>query len=351
MTKKIITAVALVFFCMQITVLVAAPTPQDGPVIPKKVQKLLDKAGKAMGKKDFTKARELLEKALAIDPKVGETYFQMANWEISQKKFKEAINQLNKAIEVAPTHASAITLLARIYNGLAGQEYKNQNLDAANGYYAKVVAIPNVELTNDSKKYKLEALFRLGVNHYLSNKPAASNENLQKFVAYDEAKTTMNPQYLSFSTFILGVNYAKLKDTVNSDKYLNQFMKLSKDDQQNPNLPIAYLYLGANEYSILEKEVEKIKADKNVKDKDKKKKIAELAKSKSSIAANLEKSIEMKSDIAEAYPTLGNYYYHLGENDKAIKAYSTYIEKFPNAADVSTFKKLIEEIKKASKKK
>lgn len=350
MTKKIITAVALVFFCMQITVLVAAPIPQEGQPVPKKVQKLLDKAEKAMGKKDFPKARELYEKALEIDPKVGETYFKLAMWEIGQKKIEEAINQLNKAIEISPTHNNAITILARIFIGLGNQEYKKQNYKAANEHYAKVIAIPNVEINQKSKTNKLEALFRIGVNNYLMNDPKASNENLVKFVAYPEVQSTMK-QYLSFTTFILGVNYSKLKDMENSNNYLNQFLEITKDDLQNPNLPIAYLYLGANEYSDLEKEVEKIKADKSIKEKDQKSKIAELAKSRSSIATNLEKSIELKSDIPESYPTLGNYYYHCGDTDEAIEAYTTYTEKFPSASDVSTFKKLIEEIKKAQKKK
>jgi tetratricopeptide (TPR) repeat protein len=98
---------------------------------------------------------------------------------------------------------------------------------------------------------------------------------------------------------------------------------------------------------LLEKEAKKIEEDASIKKvRDKKIKIAELAKKTKDIEPYLKKAIEIKPDIEDACKYLGNYYMRCQNKEEALKIYKLLVEKFPNSPQLSTYKKIVEDIEK-----
>lgn len=380
MTKKINLLLIGVFFLSLLVFPLTAEQPDQKTV--KEIEKLMKKGDEKAQKKEFDKAVEFYNQAMALNSEYAPLYYGLARVNNLEKKFDDSIMNLEKAVKIDPNYTIAIDLLIKTIMGL-GQEKANQRLlEESNKYYLKLLEVPGIET---SAKDKLnQANFHIGINYSSLNNPAKANEYLPKVVEFPGLETIDKMMYIralyqaslnyfsltnyseankyfakllqvpdlktqflkiySISLYLMGVVNNELKDYKTSNDYIAQYLDLVKENPSDPWAPLAIFLMGANNFEMLEKEVAPIKNDNN--DKDKSAKIAALAKGYTNIQPNLAKAIELKPDLEPAYMQLGNYYYYCQDLDNAIQTYKTLIEKFPTSQDIDSYKKFLEGVLK-----
>ncbi|MDQ1352415.1 MAG: Tetratricopeptide repeat protein [Acidobacteriota bacterium] len=380
MIKKMNLLLIVVLFLSLLTLPVAAEQPDQKTV--KEIEKLMKKGDEKAQKKEFDKAVDFYNQALALSTEYAPLYYGLARVNNLEKKFDDSIMNLEKAVKLDPNYTPALDLLIKTIMGIGQEKADQKLLEESNNYYLKILGIPGIETAAKDKLN--QANFHIGINYSLLNDPAKANEYLPKVAEFPGLETTdkmmyvralyqmsinyfsmtkfseanqsfakliqvadLKSQYLkiySISLYLLGVVNNELKEYKTSNDYLAQYLELTKENPSDPWAPLATFLVGANNFSVLEKEVAPIKNDAN--DKDKFTKIAALAKANTSIQPYLTKAIELKPDLEPAYMQLGNYYYYCQDLDNAIQIYKTLIEKFPDSQDLESYKKFLDGILK-----
>jgi tetratricopeptide (TPR) repeat protein len=350
--------------------------------VPKKALKLIEKGGEAMKENNYEKAQEAYDKAIELAPEYAPAYSARGRMLVAQKKTEAAISDFDKALELNPNAPQVIQFYAKFLFQLGGDAIRNRQLDQSNTYFLKMLALPGFETILPNIYYKV--LFQLGTNYYMQRKSAESNKYYLKLLGAANLET-LDKKLMVQGTYQVGANYSGLKDFkkaieyfiklldipglkteypslylstlymvgLNSEfandlptstKYLTRFLEEAKDSSEHAQfMPLANLLLGSGLMGMLKEEVKKMD------DKDKVKKIAQLAKSKSEIETYLTRAIELKPDLEPAYMHLGNYYYYCNDLEKAISTYKTLIEKFPNSPDIDQYKKFLKDINSEGK--
>ncbi len=345
MTKKLLIVLFILVFSIQGAILTAE--------VSKKALKQVTKAEKAIQKKDLAKAYDHYKKAIEIEPEYAEPYFGIARLLVGKRQFDAAIKQLDKALEYQPEFPKASELLAKIYFNFGQQHNRNQELGKANENYRKVIAVPGAATA--TKAVYSKATYQIGLNLYTLQNFEESNKMLKKFTKIEGVDTEFTELYKT-AIYVIGVNLTQMKRNDESNEYLLKYIELDKAAPNAQLAPIANFLVGSNNFMKLEKEVEKIKSDK---DKEKKKRIAELTKKhEEKILPYLLSAIELKGDLEPALMTLGNFYYYCDNLEKTKETYESLTTKFPGSPDIAMYKSFLEDInieiekeKKTKKKK
>ena len=338
MTKKIIILLVLTLFLAQGIAFSA------GDEIPKKVLKLEKKGDKALKKNELDKALEYYNEALKLYSEYDQIHCKIASVFTAQKNDIKAFKHLEKALEINPENSMAAKTLIQKCFILANEHLRQKKIDKANDYYLKLIGVAGAE--NLEKEFYSKTLYQLGVNYYIIKKYEKSNEHLLKLVKMPGIETDF-AKFFSIAHYLIGMNFVQMQNLEKSDEYLFKFLEMSKEDSSSQFVAIANFIIGSNNYELLEKEAKKIEEDTSIKKvRDKKLKIAELAKEKKNIDTYLKKAIEMKPDIEDAYKYLGNYYMRCQMKEEALKAYKLLVEKFPNSSQIVVYKKIVEDIEK-----
>jgi len=307
----------------------------------KKAVKLIKKAEKAIKDKDFVKAGEFYQKVIETEPDCAEAYFGMGRLQLAQNQYEAGEKSLAKALELAPDHTGAAKLMARLYFSQAQQLQQQRKVDEANQLYAKLIALPKI--VEVDRPHLAQSLYQLGVNLYTQKKFKESTETLKKFQQVPMVQTEYAPLFPA-SHYIIGLNLSQSKDFNSSNEYLAKYIEIRKDAKEDQLLPLAYFVLASNSFQGLDAEAAPIKADKKAKDR--KEKLAELAaKYRKAIVPNLEKAIELKSDLEPAYVTLGNFYYYAKDLENTVSTYEKMIALFPNSPDKSRYESFLSDVK------
>jgi tetratricopeptide (TPR) repeat protein len=378
MKKKWYVVLVLALFIFQGAALVAADQP------PKKVVKLMKKADKAFNDKEFDKALENYNKALALAPEHGPVYIGIARVQLEQKQMEAALANLEKGLQFDPGNAQAMQALPRILQQLARQAFGQRMMQKAAGYYNKIKDIKGID-TMDQQLY-IEALsqlggimtmekkfaeangffnkvlglpgvdanagmvmqmnYRVGLNFYNMQKFKDAIAAFEKIIAVPDAQIQNDKMYVT-THYLIGLNASQSREYVKSNEYLTKFLGFeSKSDQL---VPLSNFIMGTNHMTMLEKKVQAIREDKSVKNV--KKAIEELTKKHGEIPVYLEKALELSGGLEPAYMHLGNYYYYAGDTPKAVEMYKTLVTKYPTSPDIATYQKFLEEIQKPAGKK
>lgn len=380
MIKKINLILIVVLFLSLLSMPVLAEQPDQKTV--KEIEKLMKKGDEKAQKKEFDKAAEFYNQALALSTEYAPLYFGLARVNNLEKKYDDSILNLEKAVKIDPNYTLALDLLIKTLMGIGQEKADQKLLEESNKYFLKILDIPGVE-TSAKDKLNL-ATFHIGINYSLLNDPAKANEYLPKVVEFPGLDTADKMMYVralyqlsinyftlgkyteanqyfsklfqvpdlktqhlkiySICLYLLGAVNNELQEFKTSNDYLSQYLELTKENPSDPWAPLAIFLVGANNFSMLEKEVIPIKN--NPDDKEKTAKIAALAKGYANIQPNLTKAIELKPDLEPAYMQLGNYYYYCQDLDNSIKLYRTLIEKFPTSQDIEAYKKFLEGVLK-----
>jgi Tfp pilus assembly protein PilF len=201
------------FISVQPAIKAAAPSPAgDATVsaaalkIPHDAQKNFDKANDLIAKEDWTKAKEKLEKALAVYPEYAEAYNNLGVvlGRMGDRKAERA--NLEKAVQLNPHFAAAYVNLAKfsikLRDMVAAENYLDKAVAAGGADSATMTLLANVELLN--KRYEQAVSTCLSLHngppaphmfcHYISahaleseNLMAGARQQLQLFLA-EESK-------------------------------------------------------------------------------------------------------------------------------------------------------------------
>lgn len=336
MTKKIIILLVVTFFLAQGIAFSA------GDEIPKKVLKLEKKGYKAQQKNELDKAMKYYNEALKIYSEYDQIHCKIASVLTAQGNDIEAVNHLEKALEINPENQKAGKTLIQKYFILGNEQLRQKKIDKANDYYLKLIVFSGAK--NLGKEFYSKAMYKLGVNYYAMKKYEKSNEYLLKLVKTPGVETDF-AKFFSISHYLIGMNFVQAEDLKKSNEYLLKFLEMSKEDSSSQFVAIANFIIGSNNYELLEKEAKKIKDDTSIKNiKDKRLKIAELAKENKNIESYLKKAIEIKTDYEDIYIYLINYYIECMRKEEALKIYKMLAEKFPNSKNLPLYKKIIEKL-------
>ena len=342
MTKKNIILLVVTFFLAQGIAFSA------GNEIPKKVLKLEKKGYKAQQKNELDKAMKYYNEALKIYSEYDQIHCKIAEVLTAQGNDIEAVNHLEKALEINPENQMAGKTLIQKYFILGNEQLRQNKIDKANEYYLKLIGFAGTK--NLGKEFYSKAMYRLGVNYYAMKKYEKSNEYLLKLIKVPGVEANFSENF-SISHYYIGMSFFQLQDFKKSNEYFLKYLELNKENSTSQFVAGANFFIGSNNYELLEKEAKKIEEDVSIKEViDKKTKIVELAKETKDIEPYLKKSIEIKPDSEDAYIYLTNYYIKCMRNEEALKICKMLTEKFPNSKNLSLYKKIIEEIKSKQKK-
>ena len=339
MIKKWIVAMIVLVFAFQ-GVVAAADMTIASPS--KKALKLIKKAEKAIKAKDFPKAAEEYNKVIEMEPACAEGYFGLGRLHLVQNQLEEGEKNLVKTLELNPGHTEAAKLLSRLYFSQAQQLQQQRKTAEANLLFVKLTEIPGIE-TADRVSLG-QSLYQLGVNYYTQKKFTESTAFLTRFQKLPMAQTEFAPMFPA-ANYIIGLNCSQMKDYKASEEYLKKYIDARQDVPNDQLLPLAHFIIGSNHFQIMETLAKEIKKDKE--SKDRRKKLADLAaKYADKIVPQLEKAIELKSDLEPAYMTLGNFFYYANEMDKTVATYEKMVSLFPSSPDLGQYKKFLEDLNK-----
>jgi tetratricopeptide (TPR) repeat protein len=340
-----ILAASLMMFLLAATTAPAASSGSDQTrPVSKKVQKIMKKADKRLKQNKMDKALALYQQAISLEKEYASPYYGIALIYTSRKKIKESLPFLEQAVKYNPNYAEAYTLLAKNLFTLAQQHEKAGEKEQTNYLYRKILQYPVIK--NVKPLTYARALFQTGVQ--LSQKKAfdKANSHFRDILTIPEIELK-DLRIYAMTHFNLGVNLTQMNQLKQAIRFLQKYITLQTENPTDPLLPVAHYALALNGYQLFEKKVEAIKKDK---DKNKKERIAQLARTNRAIANHLIKAIEGRPNIEQAYLTLGNFYYLALELEDSLKVYQQLVEKFPNSVDLPAYQNFIQELKKEIKK-
>jgi tetratricopeptide (TPR) repeat protein len=339
--KKVFLLVFILIFMAQTPIVFAQYSPEKE--ISKQAMKLFKKAEKLIKSKEFDKAMTKLDEAIQIEPDFSDAYFLKAQVLYSQKQNEQVVELLQKTISLNPNNSQASVIMAKILTQLAQQEIRKQNIHKAITLYEKVIEIPNLETIDN--KLTINGLYQLGQLQYNVRDFLKSKELFLKLSGLKDIQTNALKTYL-ISQYMLGMSCMRLNQKRESNEHFKNYISLNTENPTDQFLPLAHFLIGQNLLDELTEEAEIIKKDEK---KDKKKRIASLAKTKEDIIIHTEKAISLNEKLEPAYMNLGNYYYYLNDLDNTIKYYQTLSDKFPESKDITTYNSFLEKIKKEKK--
>ena len=339
-TKKRILFVFVIFIFLNIqSVIQGSIDGGEEKSVSKKALKLMKKADKEMKAEMVDKALDLYKKVIYLAPDYALPYFRMGQIYFNQKNYEQAAGFLEKAVNRKVNYFEAIDVLAQSLF-LVGQSRINaRKITEANQYFQKIIEIQGIEKSGTVILPK--ALFMLGVNHSQLKDLKTSNGFFLKITQIPDIEKK-DLKIFAITLFNLGVNLTQLNKPEEAEKYLIKYLVIQTENPTDQYIPIANLILGMNSYKLLEKKLEEIKKNNQIKNP--KEKISILAKKKGKIETYLKKAIELRSDIEQAHVTLGNYYYLCQDIKKALDIYKTVIEKFPRSKNISAYHSFIEQL-------
>lgn len=198
MKKKWYVVLMIALFIFQGIALNAAEQP------PKKVVKLIEKAEKAMKKQEFEKAMENYNKALELAPEYGPIYFGIARIQINQKKMDEGLANLEKALQFDPDNTQTKQTLAKVLYQSARQAMQQRMMKNAVGYFEKITAIKGIDKLEP--KIYIDALTQLGNIKGMEKKFEESTKYYNDVLAIPGIDTTEKKLALQL-IYRIGLNY------------------------------------------------------------------------------------------------------------------------------------------------
>ena len=315
----------------------------------KEAGKLMEKAEKAIKNKDLDGALAIYTEVQKLEPTYAPAYLTAAQVYRLKQDDANALVFLEKAIQANPEFARAIDAYAHLLSEKARQSSTQGKPAEAIPYLTRLLAMPGLETTR--KPIYIDGLFNMGVSNFQARQFEASVEAFTKLLAVPDLETAAKSSFV-LSHYMMGFNLSLLEKPEDANGYLRKYVELAGAEPGNNFVPVADYMIAKNEYALLDKEVAKIRDNKE--ETDVKTKVKAMAGQYANIPELLGKAIAARPELEDAYLVLGNYHYLAGDLDQAIAAYKTLVEKFAgsaNKADYESFLKKLEDEKAAAEAK
>ncbi len=311
----------------------------------KEAVKLMEKAEKAIKNKDLDGALAIYAEVQKLEPTYAPAYLTAAQVYRLKQDDANALVFLEKAVQANPEFARAVDVYAHLLSEKARQSSTQGKPAEAIPYLTRLLAIPGLETTR--KPVYIDGLFNMGVSNFQARQFEASVEAFTKLLAVPDLEAAAKSSFV-LSHYMMGFNLSLLEKPEDANGYLRKYVDLAGAEPGNNFVPVADYMIAKNEYALLDKEVAKIRENKE--ETDVKTKVKAMAGQYANIPELLGKAIAARPELEDAYLVLGNYHYLAGDLDQAIAAYKTLVEKFAgsaNKADYESFLKKLEDEKAA----
>ncbi len=311
----------------------------------KEAGKLMEKAEKAIKNKDLDGALAIYAEVQKMEPTYAPAYLTAAQVYRLKQDDANTLVFLEKAVQANPEFARAVDVYTRLLSEKARQSSTQGKPAEAIPYLTRLLAIPGLETTR--KPVYIDGLFNMGVSSFQARQFEASVEAFTKLLAVPDLETAAKSSFV-LSHYMMGFNLSLLEKPEDANVYLRKYVDLAGAEPGNNFVPVADYMIAKNEYALLDKEVAKIRENKE--ETDVKTKVKAMAGQYANIPELLGKAIAARPELEDAYLVLGNYHYLAGDLDQAIAAYRTLVEKFAgsaNKADYESFLKKLEDEKAA----
>jgi tetratricopeptide (TPR) repeat protein len=346
MNKKIIAAAVVILMAAGASLGAQEKLPKPTN---KEAGKLMEKAEKAVKSKDLDGALALYLEVQKLEPTYAPAFLTAAMVYRMKQDDENALSFLEKAVQADPAFNRGVDSYAQLLAEKARLASSQGRPAEAIPYFTRLLAIPFLETSR--KPQYVDGLFNLGVCSFQARKFEGSVDAFTKLLAVPEAATIAKPSYL-LAHYMMGFNLSLLDKPEEANGFLRKYAELAASETANNFVPVADYMIAKNEYTLLERKVAKIRADKE--ETDVMGKVKVLAAEYANIPELLGKAIAAKPDLEDAYLVLGNFYYLSGNLDQAIALYKSLLEKFSGSAskaDYETFLKKLEEEKAAAEAK
>ena len=340
MNKKLIAAAALLAFVAGAGLLGEEKLPKPAT---KEGLKLMQKADKAVKDKDFDAALAAYAEVQKLEPAYAPGFLLAAQVCRMKQDDEGALVLMEKAIQANPAFTRSVDIYVGLLMEKARQAGAQGKPDAAVPYFGRIVAIPGIESSH--KSLFLDGLFNMGVSAFQARQFEASIVAFDKLLAVPDVATAAKSNYM-LAHYMMGFNLSLLEKPTEANEYLRKYVELTAAEPGNTFAPVAGYMIAKNEYALLDKDVAKVRADKE--EKDVLGKVKALSVQYANIPELLGKAITARPDLEDAYLVLGNYYYLSGDLDKALATYRTLLEKCPTSpskAEYEVFLKKLEDEK------
>jgi Tfp pilus assembly protein PilF len=333
MNKRIIAAAVLLLMAAG-----ARLAAQEKPAT-KEASKLMEKAQKAIKAKDLDGALAFCAEVQKLEPAYAPAYLAAAQIYRLKQDDENALVFLEKAVQANPQFGPAVDGYAQLLSAKARQLNAQGKPAEAVPYFSRLAAIPDLEKTR--KAAYSDALFNMGVSAFQARTFDVSVGAFTKLLAVPALETEARQSFV-LAQYMMGFNLSLLDKPEEANGYLHKYVELVAAEPANAFAPVAEYMIAKNEYALLDKEMAKLKAEKEATDL--KAKIKTLAAQYANIPELLGKAVAAKPELEDAYLVLGNYYYLAGDLDQAIAAYKALMEKFPASAGLAEYKSFLQKL-------
>jgi len=303
-----------------------------------KMDKLMEKVGKAIEKKDGKTAMKLIEEVLILKQDYAPALHQKARFFYSQDQ-AQAITLLERAVVSDNAYLPAVKDLASLHFQNA-QKLQQTDPAAAAISFEKAALVKNLE--NAEKGMMIEALFNSGALQYQQKQLEKAIQIFDKLTRMDSSHDRQK-NLLRLSFYMLGMAYVQSEQAPAAQAALRKYIDLSGELVDDTYLPIARFILAESLMNDLSEQVKKINVDQM---EDKASRIAALTSDRTEIIELLEKAMAQKPELTEnVRMNLGNFYYMAGNVDQAIDIYEGLIRDFTTSDQRSVYENFLKDIK------
>jgi len=336
MNKKIIAAAVLLLMAVGAELAAEEKLPRPAT---KEASKLMEKAEKAIKAKDLDGALALYAEVQKLEPAYAPAYLAAAQVCKLKQDDENALAFLEKAVQANPQLGQAIDGYAQLLSAKARQMNAQDKPAEAVPYFSRLAAIPDLEKTR--KTVYVDALFNWGVSAFQARTFDVSVGAFTKLLSVPNLETEARQNFV-LAHYMTGFNLSLLEKPEEANGYLRKYITLVAAEPTNSFAPVAEYMIAKNEYALLDKEMAKLRAEKEATDL--RTRIKAVAVQHANIPELLGRAIAAKPELEDAYLVLGNYYYLAGDLDQAITAYKALMEKFPGSAGLAEYKSFLQKL-------
>ncbi|MEN6311783.1 MAG: tetratricopeptide repeat protein [Acidobacteriota bacterium] len=340
--KKTVAVAAVMFLAGAWCVFAAQSLPKPST---KECMDLMEKGEKAIKAKQLDVALTCYNDVMKREPNYAPAYLKAASVHTMKQDSDQALDLLEKAIQVKPDFTPALEFFVQVANR-AGHNMNVQNQpDKAVAYYSRIASLPGVDKLQ--KTVLTDALYNMGVSAFQGRLYDQSVEAFMRLASIPNIEVDAK-QNATFAHYMLGLDFSILNKDEDAQPHLMKYIEMADTDATKAYVPTAHYMLAKNEYAVVDKEVEALKNDKAATNVEQKAK--DLVAKHAAILEHIQLAIAGNPGIEDAYIVEGNYYYLAGDLDNAEKAYQTLIEKFPTSAGLNDYKAFVQRIADRKKK-
>ncbi len=275
---------------------------------------------------DFTKALQLANKSLLINPSAAHIFVFRCSLHIQLSKFQEALNDISAALRLEPNDTNAIAIKKRLEEqlGVVPEDTDSEEEDLEDEDDEEDEEEES-ELDERTQKF-----YDLAHEHY-------DDEEYEEALEYFLKVEKKYPEYET-NLFFIGKTYLELQEYDEAIAYAKKCLKIDKTDTYNREL-ISEIYMGMEDYDLALPYLEKLYAENSENDTVCfNLGLAYYHEENDELAIKyLKEAVDLEPEVPSYQSALALAYYTNGVFDKALKCFKRARKLDPEGFDMQEY--------------